>query len=76
MVQFQKSVWTFETASADERDSIDIVLRDYGDKDPYELRELTHLEAPWRDARRGIPVNAKCCNEITLESMGAYYGSL
>lgn len=60
----------------DETDSINIVLRDYGDKEPYELRELTHLEAPWKNARIGIPENARCSNEITLESMGAYYGSL
>lgn len=62
--------------TADEKESIDIVLTDYGDKEPYELRELTHLEAPWKNARNGIPENERSNNEITLESMGAYYGSL
>ena len=60
----------------DETDSVDIVLSDYGDKEPYELRELTHLESPWKNARTGVPDGARCSNEITLESMGAYYGSL
>lgn len=62
--------------SADEKNSIDIVLEDYGDMEPYALRELTHQEAPWRAARGNLPENARCSNEITLDSMGAYYGSL
>lgn len=62
--------------SDDEKNSIDIVLRDYGDMEPYALRELTHHEAPWMLARGNLPDNAKCSNEITLDSMGDYYGSL
>ena len=60
----------------DERDSVNIVLRDYGDMEPYELRSLTHREDPWKLARGDIPDDAKCTNEITLESMGLYYGGL
>lgn len=62
--------------SDDEKDSINIVLQGYGDKEPYELVEQTHHEEPWIKARNGLPEGAKCSNEITLESMGAYYGSL
>ena len=62
--------------SDDEKDSVNVVLRGYGDKEPYELVELTHHEKPWLLARNGLPEGAKCSNEITLESMGEYYGSL
>ena len=57
----------------DESESVDVVLKDYGDKDPYELKEMTHAEDPWRDARGDLPEDAKCTREITLESMKKYY---
>ncbi len=60
----------------DEKESIDIVLDSYGDKEPYDLRELTHTEAPWINARAGLPKGVSSHNEITLDSMAEYYGSL
>lgn len=65
-----------ENLTEDERDSINVVLRDYGDMEPYDLRELSHKELPWRNARGGLPAGAKCQTVITKESMGEYYGSL
>ncbi|MBR1709071.1 MAG: DUF4065 domain-containing protein [Clostridia bacterium] len=62
--------------SDDQKDTIDIVLRDYGQMDPYELRELTHKEDPWRLARNGLAEGVYCNNVISKESIGAYYGSL
>ena len=38
-----------------ETESIDIVLNSYGDKETYDLCELTHSESPWKDARAGLP---------------------
>lgn len=60
----------------DEKDSINIVLRDYGDMEPYDLRELTHSEAPWKIARGDLPDMANCSTVISKDSMGEYYGSL
>ena len=60
----------------DERDSVDVVLKDYGDRPPYELREQSHFEEPWKNARGDLPDDVPCKNVITLESMGSYYGSL
>lgn len=60
----------------DEKDSINVVLCDYGDMEPYDLRELSHGEAPWKDARNGLPEGTKCRTIIRKESMGEYYGSL
>lgn len=62
--------------SADEKESIDIILKDYGELEPYALRELSHREAPWKEARGDLPEGAKCQTVITKESMGEYYGSL
>ena len=60
----------------DEKDSINIVLRDYGKMEPYDLRELSHSEAPWKDARGNLPDGTACKNVITKGSMGEYYGGL
>lgn len=65
-----------DNLSDDEIESVDIILDSYGEKEPYELREMTHLEKPWQIARGGLPENAICQNEITLDSMAEYYGSL
>lgn len=56
--------------------NIDIVLEGYGNKEAYWLREQTHAEDPWKNARGGCPEGASCQNVITKESMGLYYGSL
>ena len=60
----------------DERESVDLVLDYYGDRDPYDLREQTHFEDPWKLARGNLPEEANCQNVITPESMGIYYGGL
>lgn len=62
--------------SNEQRENIDIVLQAYKDKDAYWLREQTHSEKPWKDARAGCKDGARCSNVITKESMGLYYGSL
>jgi uncharacterized phage-associated protein len=60
----------------DEFDSIDVVLRDYGDKPLTWLREQSHIEDPWKMARGWIDEDACSEEVITKNSMGAYYGSL
>lgn len=60
----------------DEKDSVDIVLKYYGDREPYDLREQSHLEEPYKKARGDLPENANSDNVISVESMGEYYGSL
>ena len=55
----------------EQRDTIDVVLRDYGDRDAQWLSMLTHLEEPWKNARRSGTDAI-----ISKESMGLYYGSL
>ncbi|MEH3100247.1 Panacea domain-containing protein [Sphingomonas adhaesiva] len=65
-----------ENLTEDQRDTINVVLEFYGDKSPQWLSDLTHMEAPWRDARAGIPDGASSQRAITPEAMAAYYESL
>ena len=38
--------------------------------------DLTHSEAPWREAREGLDPGSSSATPITLESMVEYYSSL
>ena len=60
----------------DQEDTIDRVLDHYGSWEPYELREQTHSEKPWKDARQGLADDEQSDREITQSSMGEYYGNL
>ena len=60
----------------DEIDSINVIINDYGNKEPYDLREMTHNEAPWKIARGNLSEGEKCNTVISKESMGEYYGRL
>ena len=59
-----------------QKETLDAVLDYYGDKEPQWLSELTHKEAPWRQARAGIPLGESCDRIIEKESMQQYYGGL
>lgn len=59
-----------------DKEDIDIVLKDLQDKSPFWLTTLTHMEPPWNIARKGIPLGEPCNNIITKASMNEYYSGL
>ena len=66
-----------ESATSKEISTQAYSLFDYhGDHDAQWLSRLTHMEDPWKLARKGIPEGAGCNRIITKESMAEYYGSL
>lgn len=62
--------------TADEKDSIDRVLKFYGAKSPQWLSDLTHSEDPWKNARKGIPDHVRDNTVISKASLLEYYASL
>ena len=60
----------------DQRDTVDAVLRHYGNKSSAWLSELTHREAPWKQARRGLRPGDRGAQTITHGAMAEYYGGL
>ena len=62
--------------NSEEKATIDSVLEAYGDKPAQWLADLTHMEEPWNEARKGIELGENCENEITQASMAEYYSSL
>ncbi len=59
-----------------QKETINKVLEYYGDKNAQWLSQLTHMEGPWKDARKGIQPGIPCNERITKESMAMYYGGL
>ncbi len=59
-----------------QRETIDAVLLAYSSRTSHWLSDLTHSEAPWNDAREGMPGGARGSQEITHAAMAEFYGSL
>ena len=59
-----------------QRETVDAVLRHYGDKTSQWLSDLTHSEEPWRLAREGLPDGERGHREISHAAMAEYYSSL
>ena len=60
----------------DEKETIEAVLKHYGDKSAQWLVDLTHMEDPWSAARGNCSPGKPCNNEITHASMMDYYSGL
>lgn len=64
------------TLDSVQTDTISAVLGFYGDKTAQWLSELTHAEAPWKDAREGLAPGERGNKEISHAAMAEYYGAL
>ena len=59
-----------------EREAVDAVMKFYGGKPGQWLSDLTHREAPWRNAREGLAPGEPGDREISHAALAEYYGSL
>lgn len=57
----------------DQIDLINEVLDLYDKESGFELEALTHAQTPWINARKGLPLGAKCENVISKEDMRLYF---
>lgn len=62
--------------SKTQRETVDAVIKFYGSKSAHWLSELTHREAPWRDARLGLLPGERGSQEIDHAAMAEYYAGL
>ena len=62
----------------DQRETVDAVLQFYGEKSSQWLSDLTHMEAPWQDAREkgGLGSGERGQAPITHASLHEYYSAL
>ena len=57
-------------------ETVNAVLDYYGDRSAQWLVELTHLEDPWREARKGLEGLERGSRVISWSSMAEYYVSI
>ena len=62
--------------NASEAETVDLVLKSYGNLTGRQLSHLTHAERPWREAREGLPSTAPSQAEITTEALYDFYSAL
>jgi uncharacterized phage-associated protein len=62
-----------DTLDESQKETVQTVLRDYGNKSAQWLRDLIVMERPWNDARKGLLGKEQGNREITLASMAEYY---
>jgi uncharacterized phage-associated protein len=76
--RYEVTTWTGDPSrlTEDEVESIEAVLKTYGDKTGFWLSELTHQEPPWMDAREGLSPGERGNTEISHGAMVEYYGGL
>src|SRR5665213_2547469 len=72
---FKVNSWSLGNADNIEptdRSTLNAVVKFYGHKSPQWLSDLTHIERPWVNARKGIAPGVPSKKEITLQSMAEY----
>jgi uncharacterized phage-associated protein len=65
-----------DALDAGEAESVRAVLGYYGDRPAHELSELTHREAPWKNARKGLSAGQRGDRVITHAEMAEFYDGL
>lgn len=75
-VSYDDELGNENNLSYEQKATIDSVLEHYAPHDAQWLSQLTHMEDPWQQARKGVALGFGCSNIITKESMAMYYGSL
>lgn len=73
---FKLGIGDERNLSEEQKETIDGVLKFYGDMTAQALINQTHFEDPWRNARVGLNPDEPGDHEISLESLQAYYSSL
>lgn len=72
-IKERKTDYNFSSA---EKETLDIVISDYGSKEAFWLSELTHKERPWVETRGSLGLGERSDTIITKELMQEYYSGL
>ena len=59
----------------EDKQAIRDALAVYGHLTAAQLTRLSHSEAPWKDARKGLPANAKTSRIIPAEAIRQFYST-
>ena len=57
----------------EQKKAVELVVDRLGKESGEQLRERTHREDPWKNARKGYSAGESCTEEITVDSIREYY---
>jgi uncharacterized phage-associated protein len=69
----ESSEGSSDNLTDEQRQFIERVWEAYKPFSAISLSDMTHEEAPWKQARGSLPRGAQCAREITLKSMKAFF---
>lgn len=72
-IKERKTDYEFSDA---EKETLDVVISDYGSKEAFWLSELTHKERPWLETRGSLGFDERSDAIIDKELMQEYYSGL
>jgi len=70
------SIGNYRKLSLRQKETVDAVLKYYGDKSAQWLIELSHMEEPWRNARKGLNEDERSNRVIEHDVIAEYYSGL
>ncbi len=76
--QFKISLWPKgdpDALAPEQKQTIDAVLKFYGNKSSQWLSDLTHREAPWQNARKGLEPGDLGKRQIGHAALAEYYSN-
>lgn len=76
--KFKVSAWPKgrpDALSDRQRETVDAVLKHYGERTSQWLSDLTHAEAPWIEARAGLALGDPSTREISHAALAEYYSN-
>ena len=65
-----------DNLTPEQKDTVNVVCDAYSHLNPQQLSDLTHSEAPFINARKGLAPNERGHNVISLADMAEFYESL
>ena len=65
-----------DNLTPEQKDTVNVVCNAYSHLNPQQLSDLTHSEAPFINARKGLAPNERGHNVISLADMAEFYESL
>jgi uncharacterized phage-associated protein len=65
-----------EKLSDVQKETLDVIAKDYGGLSSQQISDLVHLERPWGDARSGVPAGERGRAVISPAALQEYYESL
>ena len=63
----------FDNFTPEQIETMNAVIRDYGDSSAMELSNMTHQERPWKEARIGVSDGERSTEVVDKEVMQEFY---